>query len=133
MCAAFGRRSFHEGVAAFFRQVTTLVFVRHFAAVALFAVVLLTTSGCGYTPALESEDGFRAVDALYTALTSRRAELVTSVEADLRQLHSKGQLSPDVMGSLSAIIEKARSGSWQKAAEDLDYFIRNQPEPRHAH
>ena len=89
--------------------------------------ITLNASGCGYPPALESENALNAADALYTAITSRRTDLVNAVESDLKQLQSNGQLSAAAMDSLNEIIEKARSGSWQNAAEDLDGLIRNQP------
>lgn len=89
--------------------------------------MLLAICGCGHTPALESEEAAVAADALYTAITSRRSELLNSVEAELKQLHSTGKLSADAMDVLNRIVEKAKSGSWQNAAEDLDEFIRDQP------
>jgi len=95
--------------------------------ISFMIAILLPASGCGYPPALESENALNAADALYTAITSRRTDLVNAVESDLKQLQSNGQLSAAAMGSLSEIIEKARSGSWQNAAEDLDGLIRNQP------
>jgi hypothetical protein len=54
-------------------------------------------------------------------------ELVDAVEEKLNKLHSEQQVSPAAMTALQAIIEQARAGQWQTAAEELDQLIRNQP------
>jgi hypothetical protein len=90
-------------------------------------LILIAAAGCGSAPPLGSEDVSSAADALYTAVTSRRMELVDAVEEKLNKLHAEQQVSPAAMSALQAIIEQARAGQWQAAAEELDQLIRNQP------
>jgi predicted small lipoprotein YifL len=90
-------------------------------------LILIAAAGCGSAPPLGSEDASSAADALYTAVTSRRMELVDAVEEKLNKLHAEQQVSPAAMSALQAIIEQARAGQWQAAAEELDQLIRNQP------
>lgn len=88
--------------------------------------------GCG--PArLDSDEAHKSTDALYTAVTSRRADLLDAVEADLKKLVQEQKLSTEAMAELQSIIELARADSWQQSAEQLDRFIRKQPHRPHAH
>jgi len=91
----------------------------------------LSVLGCGGPPALESDEAILTTDALYTAITSRRTELLDDSEGRLKKLRDDGQLSGKAFEALAHIIQQARSGNWQDAAEDLDGFIRQQPP--HAH
>ena len=94
----------------------------------LFALLIVIASvGCSSAPPLGTEEVSSTADALYTAVTSRRMELVNAVEEKLNKLHAEQQVSPDAMTALQAIIEQARAGQWQAAAEELDQLIRNQP------
>lgn len=95
--------------------------------------VLLLLSGCSSPPPLESEEAHSAADALYTAVTSRRLDLLDQVASHLSDLSASGKLSADALAPLNAMIEQARAGQWQAAAEDLDQFIRHQPPHNHAH
>lgn len=90
-------------------------------------LVLITVVGCQSAPPLGSEEVNSTADALYTAVTSRRLELVDAVEEKLNTLHADQQVSPAAMTVLQAIIAQARAGEWQAAAEELDLLIRNQP------
>jgi hypothetical protein len=83
--------------------------------------------GCSSAPPLGSEEASSTADALYTAVTSRRTELVDAVEKSLNKLHADQQISPAARTALQAIIDQARAGEWQAAAEELDQLIRNQP------
>lgn len=89
--------------------------------------------GCNSAPPLGSEEVSSTADALYTAVTSRRPELVDSVEESLNKLQADQQISPAAMIALQAIIDQARAGDWQAAAEELDQLIRNQPAHDHGH
>lgn len=97
----------------------------------LAAVVLL--AGCSGPPSLDSAEAHSTADALYTALTSRRIDLLDQVAARLTELSSSGKLSTEALTELNAMIEQARAGQWQAAAEELDHFIRNQPPHQHSH
>lgn len=89
--------------------------------------------GCNSVPPLGSEEVSSTADALYTAVTSRRLELVDAVEESLNKLHAEQQVSPAAMTALQAIIDQARAGDWQAAAEELDHLIRDQPALDHGH
>lgn len=99
----------------------------------MLAVFLLSVPGCGGPPALESDEAFSTADALYTAITSRRTELLDNSETRLSELKDAGKLSNAAFEALKEIIEHARAGDWQVAAEELDSFIRYQPFGRHSH
>lgn len=96
----------------------------------LFAIV---AAGCSGPPTLHTAEAFATADALYTAVTSRRPELLDEVETQLNQLHSQSQLSDKAKKDLDRLITNARAGEWQRAAEELDDFIRRQPHRPHAH
>ena len=96
-------------------------------------LILVMFIGCSSAPPLGSEEVNIAADALYTAVTSRRLELVDAVEESLKKLHAEQQVSPAAMTALQAIINQARAGEWQAAAEELDQLIRNQPAHDHGH
>jgi len=90
-------------------------------------LMLAMAIGCGSAPPLGAEEVSSNADALYTAVTSRRPELVDAVEENLNKLHADQQISPAARMALQAIIDQARAGEWQAAAEELDQLIRNQP------
>ena len=90
-------------------------------------LILIAAVGCNSAPPLGSEEVNSTADALYTAVTSRRMELVDAVEESLNKLHAEQQVSPAAMTALQAVIAQARAGKWQAAAEELDRLIRNQP------
>jgi hypothetical protein len=90
-------------------------------------LMLAMSIGCGSAPPLGSEEVSSNADALYTAVTSRRSELVDAVEESLNKLYADQQISPAARMALQAIIDQARAGEWQAAAEELDQLIRNQP------
>ena len=99
----------------------------------LLVGVLLLVTGCGGPAALQSAEAFSATDALYTAITSHRTDLLDESEIRLKRLKDAGKLSTDAFESLSKIIKQAQSGNWQDAAEVLDSFIRHQPPHVHTH
>ena len=82
--------------------------------------------GCG-TPQLgPDEESYKTVDALYTAVTGRRADLVTACESRLRERHDVGKLPDPVWKELSTIIGKSRDGNWEAACERLNDFMKRQ-------
>lgn len=99
----------------------------------LLAGFMLVFPGCNGPPAMESEEAHSTADALYTAITSRRTDLLDESETRLKELNNNGKISAEALESLTDIIEQARSGSWQDAAEELDSFIRHQPQAQHSH
>jgi hypothetical protein len=99
----------------------------------LAAMISVMLTGCGGPAVLNSPEAAASADALYTAITSRREDLVADVESRLAALQKDGKLSPEANRELSEIIEEARRGQWQNSAEALDAFIRNQPPQQHKH
>jgi|GEM_PF-6807545 len=89
--------------------------------------LLFVSLGCGGTPLIESEEGRKVAEALYTAVTSQKPELLERTDLRLAELHSAGKLSEAAFGKLTAISKKARDGNRQAAAEELDRLIRYQP------
>jgi len=79
--------------------------------------------GCGRT-VIESEESRKAIDALYTAVTSKRLDLVDTCEERIAELKTAGELPEATAKQLADIIGRARQQQWQPAAERLDKLIR---------
>lgn len=90
------------------------------------AVGLFTLAGC-QPPVIHTEEGFRATEALYTAVTSQKPELLDQSEQRIDTLLKSGQLSASAYGKLNAVVKQARAGNRRAAAEHLDWLLRNQP------
>ena len=83
--------------------------------------------GCGRTPQLGPDEAtFNSVDALYTAVTARRTDLLTNCETRLRERHDAGKLPDAAWTELSSIIATSREGKWEAAAERLYDFMKRQ-------
>ncbi len=70
-----------------------------------------------------SEQAFKTVDALYTAVRSRDERRLTECEGRLKSYRQAGQLPAAAANALDGIIARARSGAWQPAAERLYDFM----------
>ena len=83
------------------------------------------------------EDVFNTVDALYTAVRNQDEKRLSECEQRLKSYRATGKLPPDAAETLDGIIAKARSGSWETAAERLYDFMKAQkregPRPTHKH
>lgn len=87
----------------------------------------LLLAGCGSPPQVTaSDEAMESVDALWTALTSKRSDLLEQTAKSLERLHANKQLSDAALQSLQAIIGDARSGDWEEATTTLKWFIRGQ-------
>lgn len=76
------------------------------------------------TPQLGAdEEVFKAVDALFTAVTARDEKLLGRCEQRLRGLRDGKQLPAAAADHLDGILEQARAADWQAAAERLYAFI----------
>lgn len=93
----------------------------------VYGMVLFVCLGCGGTTVIESSEGRKAAEALYTAVTSQKSELLDRSEQRLSELKSAGKLSEAAYAKLASISRKARDGKRQAAAEELDRLIRYQP------
>lgn len=92
---------------------------------AVLAVVALVA--WNRTPQLGTdEEVFRTVDALFTAVTARDEKLLSQCEQRLKAHRAAGKLPADAGDSLDRIVAKARSGSWEVAAERLYDFMKSQ-------
>jgi hypothetical protein len=88
----------------------------------------LFCAGCGSPPALVHDEAvLTEVEALWTAVLSRKPDLVTEVEARLKPLHEEGKLSKAGWTTLNGIIEQTRAEQWDAARDQLRWIIRNQP------
>lgn len=90
-----------------------------------FALLLCALSiiGCGRIE-IEHEESRMAIDALYTAVTSRRLELLETCERRLKDLEASGKLPAATGRDLDRIVAQARQQEWQPAAERLNFLIR---------
>src|SRR5262245_9613338 len=90
-------------------------------------VVVAVVWGLRSPPQMGTDhDVFNTVDALFTAVTARDEKRLSECEERLRSYREAGKLPADAADELDAIIRKARSGSWQGAAERLYDFMRAQ-------
>jgi hypothetical protein len=95
---------------------------------ALFILLLASfASGCGRPAQMGSSDEvLSAVDALYTAISSRRVELLNKSAARIEELHSSKELPDAAHRQLKSYIDEARQGQWDPAIRKLHEFIRGQ-------
>ena len=93
----------------------------------LILVAILLIQGCGGPPqVVDDEECFSAVDALWTAVTSKRADLLEQSANELESLQSNGRLSTEGYDELLEIIDEARSEEWLNAAKSLKIFMQGQ-------
>jgi hypothetical protein len=87
----------------------------------------LCPSGCG-RPAQIGPDAatFKAVDALYTAVSLRDPGLVARCDAELKALRAADKLPDAAAKSLDAIIAEAGQGRWEPAIDRLGRFMEGQ-------
>jgi hypothetical protein len=72
------------------------------------------------------KEAAKAVDALFTAVTARDANLLGQCEQRLHSHRDAGNLAPDAAAYLDGIVTEARRGGWPSAAERLYGFMRAQ-------
>jgi hypothetical protein len=95
------------------------------AAGALF--LSLSLPGCWSPPQIGSDrETFKAVDALYTAVSLRDQKLVESCIARLKDLKSAGKVPEAAFVSLDSIVEDAKEGKWEPSQERLAGFMEGQ-------
>jgi hypothetical protein len=90
-------------------------------------LLALAVSGCwSPPPSGGDEKSFKAVDALYTAVSLREVKLVDQCQATLNELHESGTLGADVSKALGSIIDEAKGGAWEDAQTRLASFMEGQ-------
>jgi len=91
------------------------------------AVLALVVCGCwGPAQIGGDETSFKAVDALYTAVSLREVKLVDQCQATLKKLREAGSLAEAPFQALEAIIVEAKGGAWEDAQTRLARFMEGQ-------
>ena len=91
------------------------------------AALLLLAAGCGGPPQMGIDaETFGEVDALFTAVTSRRPALLEASQSRLQSLREKGKIAEPAAVELDRFIAKAKGGEWEPAARELAAFMRGQ-------
>ena len=96
----------------------------------LLSVIGVSVVGIGYfawqsrPPQMGPDDAvFSNVDALFTAVTARDEQRLGECEQRLRALKDAGKLPVDAARYLDSVIETARAGRWEPAAQRLYGFM----------
>lgn len=88
-------------------------------------LLAIAVAGCGRTPqVLEDEAVFKELDAMFTALNSRKVELVEDCRKRFSVLNQEQRLSDAGYQAIDRIAARGVAGEWQPAAEELYRFIR---------
>jgi len=83
--------------------------------------------GRGSQPQLPpSEEVFRSVDALFTAVTARDEQRLTQCQQRLNDFKQQGLIPAASSKRLERAIERARAGQWESAARGLYEFMQGQ-------
>ena len=94
--------------------------------------MMLAAIGCGGPAQIgANEEALKAVDALYTAVSTRRIDLLDGCAAKIDEVHSAGKMSDAAFNQLKPLIVEARSGQWEKSLRQLYDFMRRQQARRH--
>lgn len=94
-------------------------------------LLLLSLAGCSGPPqVVDDAECFQAVEALWTAVTTKRTDLLEQSATEVERLHSSGSLSDAGHRALTAIIRDARSKEWTKSATNLKHFMQGQRRSR---
>ena len=108
------------------RSVTPLC-QKHLLKTLALLVVLISSHGCGRPPqVVDDEECFSAVEGLWTAVTTKRSDLLEQSATELDRLHTAGKLSEEGHDVLDEIIQSARDEAWQPAAQSLKAFMLGQ-------
>ncbi len=108
------------------RSVTPLC-QKHLLKTLALLVVLISSQGCGRPPqVVDDEECFSAVEGLWTAVTTKRSDLLEQSATELDRLHTAGKLSEEGHHVLDEIIQSARDEAWQPAAQSLKAFMLGQ-------
>jgi hypothetical protein len=98
--------------------------------VGLAALAVVALQGCGRPPQIgPDEETFREVDALFTAVTARRPDLVDQCAQRLQTQRDRGKLPAKAHEELGRVIDRAKDGKWESAAERLYAFMQGQERP----
>ena len=94
------------------------------------ATSMLVLGGCRAVPqVVDDEAVFKELDALYTAVTSQRRNLVDDCRVRLSKLHEEGRLSDTGFAVAAKIITETEQNQWTDAAQHLYDFMRASARP----
>ena len=100
---------------------------RNVIAQVLCAVSMLVLGGCREVPQVVNDEAvFKELDALFTAVTSQRRNLVDDCRGRLTKLHGEGRLSDAGFVAVTKIITETEQNQWTDAAQHLYDFMRAQ-------
>jgi hypothetical protein len=95
------------------------------AAAALFLTVI--TSGCFGPPQMGPDrEAFKAIDALYTAVSLHEPAHLERCSGRLSELREAGKLPASAHDALAAIIAEAKGGQWEQSQARLRAFMLGQ-------
>lgn len=90
-------------------------------------LVVSLLGGCSRVPqVLTDEAVFKELDALYTAVTSKRRDLLQQCQQRIGKLHTEKRLSDAGLAEIEAIIQLTEDNDWTDAAQRLYDFMRAQ-------
>ena len=101
---------------------------RYFRTILLFTATtaLPALGGCGSLPQMgDSKEALGAADALWTAITAKRSDLVEASADQLRRLKAAGKIPPDAAAAMDDIVERAAPGNGTRRNE-LRTFVKAQ-------
>lgn len=89
--------------------------------------ILLVIAGCRPVPQVVNDEAvFGELDALYTAVTTKRQNLLKDCRERLTKLHDERRLSDGGFTEVSTIMEMCDDEDWADAAQRLYNFMRAQ-------
>ena len=105
--------------------------IREFSGIGRVAVVAILITffapGCFGPPQIGPDrETFKAVDALFTAVSMKDAAQLGRCEATLKGLRTSGKLPDSAADRLDAIVAEAQGGGWGPARDRLRAFMEGQ-------
>ncbi len=95
--------------------------------VVTISCLVLPFVGCGGPAQIGADrDSFKAVDALYTAVSLRDPKLVGQCEARLKGLRDASKMPQGAFSTLQSIIAETNDGRWEPAQDRLANFMEGQ-------
>lgn len=91
------------------------------------ALLSVAAGGCRPVPQVVNDEAvFGEMDALYTAVTSKRGNLLNDCRQRLTKLHDDHRLSDAGFAEVSTIMKMCDDDDWADAAQRLYNFMRAQ-------
>lgn len=96
-------------------------------AILLCCAILSILAGCRPVPQVVNDEAvFGELDALYTAVTTKRQNLLKDCRERLTKLHEEQRLSDAGFTEVSTIMQMCDDEDWSDAAQRLYTFMRAQ-------